>query len=388
MMDESMKPFKLSFVLRSAFRAQHSASRAHRSSLIAYRFLVLSLIALLSFCAINADAQGSWRRQPAGTLAWLHAVYFLDAQQGWAVGGNGALLTTTDGGATWRVQPRPTEDSLTDVYFADARRGWLVCERAVYQLAAKDEQRSYLMSTMDGGQNWRRVDVIGKDVDARLVRALFGRDGSGWAFGEGGLLYTTRDDGRTWLLQRVPTRRLLLGGTFLDSAHGWLVGAGATILQTDDGGATWRAGAVPDDSGARARFTAINFVNAQRGWAVGAKGAIFSTRDGGRTWRAQISNVESDLLDVKFVNPTEGWICGADGVLLHTWDGGRRWTIEPSGTTHTLERLHFDTFARGWAVGFGGTIIAYDAGIAPRAPQLKNQNNPATTQTRPRMVRP
>lgn len=366
-----MKTRETAFVSRSAFRVP--------------RFLVIPLTALLFFCAISANAQGVWQRQRAGTLAWLHAVYFLDTQRGWAVGGNGALLSTTDGGVTWRVQPRPTEDALRDVYFADARRGWLVCERAVYQLAAKDEQRTYLMSTTDGGETWKRVDVIGKDVDVRLVRALFGGNGRGWAFGEGGALYTTRDDGQTWLRQRVPTRRLLLGGTFLDSERGWLVGAGATILQTADGGATWQAGAVLGDS-TRVRFTAVTFVNAQRGWAVGASGAIFATRDGGRTWRAQVSNVQADLLDVKFVNPTEGWVCGADGVLLHTWDGGRRWTVVPSGTTHTLERLHFNTFARGWAVGFGGTIITYDAGLAPRAPELKKKNPVVPAQTRPRRV--
>lgn len=370
-MNERMKPCELSFVPRPTFHVP--------------RFLIIPLIAILFACSINANAQSAWQRQRAGTLAWLRAVYFLDTQRGWAAGGNGALLTTTDGGATWRVQPRPTEDVLTDVYFADARRGWLVCERAIYQLAAKDEQRAYLMSTTDGGETWKRVDVIGKDVDVRLVRALFGGDGRGWVFGEGGVLYTTRDDGQTWLRQRVPTRRLLLGGTFLDSAHGWLVGAGATILQTADGGATWHTCTVLDDS-ARVRFTAVTFVNAQRGWAVGAGGSIFSTRDGGRTWRAQVSNVQADLLDVKFVNPTEGWACGTEGTLLHTWDGGRRWTVEPSGTTHTLERLHFNTFARGWAVGFGGTIIAYNAGIAPRAPELKGKNAVAPAQVRPRRV--
>jgi photosystem II stability/assembly factor-like uncharacterized protein len=269
------------------------------------------------------------------------------------------------------MQSRPTDDTLKDVYFTDERNGWLVCERSVYQLATKEDPRTYLMSTTDGGANWKRVKVTGPEVDARLVRALFGRDGSGWAFGEAGALYTTRDHGVTWARQRLPTRHLLLGGVFLDSERGWLVGANATILQTADGGQTWHACAVLDE--ARVRFTAVTFVDARRGWAVGAEGRIFATRDGGRTWRAQTSNVEADLLDVKFTSANEGWACGTEGTLLHTSDGGAHWTSEPSGTTHPLERLYFNG-TNGWAVGFGGSIIAYDANLRERTPELRKQN--------------
>lgn len=343
-------------------------SSIHRSRSSVHRFSFIPLILLFIF-TLGANARAAWQQQRSGTFAWLHAVYFLDAQRGWAVGGNGSLLATTDGGATWRIERRPTKDALRDVYFADERNGWLVCERAIYELTTKDDPRTFLMATVDGGATWKRVEVKGVDVDARLGRALFAADGHGWVFGEAGALYTTRDNGETWARQRVPTRHLLLGGAFLDSERGWLVGAGATILQTADGGETWRSFARFDDP--RIRFTAVSFVNARSGWAVGAGGRIFATRDGGRTWRAQVSNVESDLLDVKFTDAAEGWACGTEGTLLHTRDGGASWNVEPSGTTHPLERLYFIDGARGWAVGFGGTIISYDADTPARAPELK-----------------
>lgn len=352
--------------------------KAGRLKLNNYSFRPHACACLLGFvlllaCAETTSAQGVWRKQRSGTMAWLHSVYFLDAEKGWAVGGNGALLSTVDGGMTWRMMPRPTEDALRDVYFADAKNGWLVCERAVYQLTTQDDPRTYLMSTTDGGESWKRVDVIGVDAGARLVRVLFAPDGRGWAFGEAGIFYSTRDKGETWLRQRVPTRHLLLGGAFLDSGRGWLVGAGATILQTADGGETWRAGAVMDE--ARVRFTAVSFVDARRGWAVGAQGRIFATRDGGRTWRAQTSNVETDLLDVKFINAAEGWACGTEGTLLHTSDGGAHWNMESSGTTHPLERLYFATRTRGWVVGFGGTIITYNANTPARVPEFKSRKS-------------
>jgi photosystem II stability/assembly factor-like uncharacterized protein len=318
-------------------------------------------------------------------MAWLHAVCFLNEEHGWAVGGGGALLETVDGGATWKRLARPTEDTIRDVYFADEQSGWIVCERSVYLLKTKDEPRTYLMNTTDGGASWKRVNIKGSDAEARMMRAVFTEGGRGWIFGEGGALYTTRDHGATWARQNVPTRRLLLGGAFLSDDQGWLVGAGATLLQTSDGGETWREGRIASveangnvesrvsdaSKNASLRFNAASFVDARHGWAVGAGGSVYATRDGGWTWRAEVSNTEVDLYDIKFLDALEGWAVGAEGTIIHTADSGAHWTIVPSGTTHPLERLAFVNRGRGYAVGFGGTIIAYNANATTPAPELK-----------------
>ncbi len=346
-----------------------------------YRFRVRGALSMLllflfivAFANSAARASAQWTKQKSNTLAWLHAVYFIDEQKGWAVGGNGALLSTDDGGAKWRTLPRPAEDALRDLYFADANTGWIVCERNIYQLKMENEPRTYLLRTRDGGATWQRVDVTKASPDERLVRAIFTNNGTrGWAFGEAGALYATRDGGASWARQRLPTRRLLLGGAFFDTDQGWLVGAGATLLQTLDGGETWRMGNALDAS--NARLNAASFVDATHGWAVGAQGRILFTTNGGRTWRAQNSMIATDLYDVKFVDRGEGWAVGAEGVLLHTMNGGATWALERSGTTHPLERLYLIGRTRGWAVGFGGTIIAYGVGNTlspPRTPQLKN----------------
>jgi photosystem II stability/assembly factor-like uncharacterized protein len=349
------------------------AGGARKGSLISLlrkrRGRVLASLCLLLLLSPVANA--SWTRQQSGTMAWLHAAYFLDARKGWVAGSNGTMLETTDGGENWRaIERRPTEDTIRDIYFADARTGWIVCERDIYKLRTKEEARTYMMKTADGGRTWQKVNLA--EADARLVRAIFTEGGRAWVFGEAGALYATRDGGASWSRQPSPTRYLLLGGTFLDSERGWLVGARSTILHTFDGGETWRAGMVDARD---VRFTSVSFVEPRIGWAVGSEGRIFMTLDGGRTWRAQDSTVQSDLADVKFLDASEGWAVGADGVLLHTKNSGLKWTVEPSGTTHPLERIVFAGRERAWAVGFGGTILSYtrDGGMT-RSPELKRQN--------------
>jgi photosystem II stability/assembly factor-like uncharacterized protein len=240
-----------------------------------------------------------------------------------------------------------------------------VCERNVYELKSSDDPRTYLMNTTDGGEHWDRINIGGvADVDSRVVRAVFSPGGRGWAFGELGAVFTSRDSGANWTRLRAPTRHLLLGGTFIDDYRGWVVGAGGTILQTSDGGDTWHLSQLPEAKGVR--FTATSFVDNRLGWAVGSAGNVYRTINGGRTWRAQNSSVSTDLFDVKFLDAVEGWAVGAEGTLIYTQDGGLNWTVEPSGTTHPLERVFFANRTHGWVVGFGGTILAYVRAEAPR----------------------
>jgi photosystem II stability/assembly factor-like uncharacterized protein len=348
-----------------------SGSRLKSISFILRPFILhlCAFILALALTAQCAFAAGVWTKQRSGTLAWLHAVYFLDENRGWVVGSTGIALSTTNGGETWKALPRPTEDTLRDVYFSDEHNGWIVCERSIFLLKTKDEQRSYLMRTTDGGATWRRINLNG-DPDARLLRVLLTGDGHGWVFGEGGMIFSTQNGGATWLKKRAPTRHVLFGGAFLDQTLLWLVGSGATVIQTRDGGDTWRTGNILGITRS-VRFTAASFVDKARGWAVGAEGSVFMTVDGGRTWSAQDAKVEEDLSDVKFLDATEGWAVGAGGTLIHTTDGGFHWRLEETRTTHPLDRIFFINRTRGWAVGFGGTILSYAQGATDKAPALK-----------------
>ncbi len=253
---------------------------------------------------------------------------------------------------------------MWDVYFADSKTGWLLAERSIHKLKTNDETRSYILKTKDGGATWTRLNLAGLDPGMLLVRFIFTNKAIGYVFGEYGMLYissavsSSSGEEELWSAQGLPTRRLLLGGSFNDAGRGWLVGAGATLLHTVDAGETWREQKIAELE--NIRLNAITFVNERHGWAVGAGGLIVKTIDGGKKWERQTSPHNKDQYDVKFVDESEGWAVGANGTIVHTTDGGAKWLTEESGTTHPLSRVFFSASSRrGCAVGFGGTIITY-----------------------------
>lgn len=78
---------------------------------------------------------------PADSLPGLKSVSFADASVGWAVGLNGTILKTTDGGLTWTRQASGTSLSIFSVCAVDAK--------TVFAMGF-----SISLRTLDGGENW------------------------------------------------------------------------------------------------------------------------------------------------------------------------------------------------------------------------------------------
>src|SRR6185436_11515811 len=90
---------------------QHNAERLRRSGwrrilfqreaaprrlLTAHRSLLTVILLLTAHCSLLTVTAATWSRQRSGTMAWLHAVHFIDQNHGWVAGSNGTLLETMD----------------------------------------------------------------------------------------------------------------------------------------------------------------------------------------------------------------------------------------------------------------------------------------------------
>jgi photosystem II stability/assembly factor-like uncharacterized protein len=147
---------------------------------------------------LSADGQ-AWEQVDVPVRSALTAVHFVDAQHGWAVGHDAAIVATVDGGKTWTLQnfQPELEQPLLDVLFLDASRGFAA---GAYSL---------LLQTADGGKTWTEVDapsIRGSEGEAGPHFNAMARLGDGSLFiaGESGMLAVSGDGGRGWSKLRSP----------------------------------------------------------------------------------------------------------------------------------------------------------------------------------------
>ena len=309
-----------------------------------------------------------WSSQSSGVLAALTGVSFLDPERGWAIGRNGIVLATEDGGRTWTRQSLPTEmrqSRLRDLWILDQSRLLFLGEGSPPNSPAKGVSSFLVAQDIQSG-DWR-LHQFEKEKPAEederkreepreplLQRFFFYDRRLGWACGETGAIQATVDGGRTWTKQESGTRKLLYAIAAIDERQIWIVGAGGTLLRTVDGGARWREQTLP----VKPTWRVIGFLDARRGWIAGG-GSLWRTRDGGMRWEMIPAELPPDLNDLHFVDEREGWAVGPRGLLLHTLDGGQTWENVPLRTHANLNRLFFISPRRGWVAGANGVILHY-----------------------------
>ena len=283
----------------------------------------------------------------------LNSVAFANEYHGCAVGDDGAVVCTNDGGQTWIDRVMSTPTNLSSIFLKDSK-GWIVGNFARQGVALK---------TSDGGKTWKLNYRLENFDSSTLSDVWFIDDKRGWAVGEAtineksfSIIVTTLDDGSHWEEQYRISAGLsgLRAIRFADETRGWAVGDGI-ILHTDDRGRHWRRQFYDP----RRYFFALDMVTPTEGWAVGSGGLLLHTNNGGKSWESQSLPVEKKdlwLSTVKFLNSLRGWVAGDDGAIFSTSDGGKRWKLETVGASPFLRGLASTSLGI-FAVGNNGIIL-------------------------------
>ncbi|HEY7944284.1 MAG TPA: YCF48-related protein [Casimicrobiaceae bacterium] len=258
---------------------------------------------------VSDDGGTTWKQASVPVSSDLTAVFFADAEHGWAVGHDGVVLHSDDGGERWQLQlnGRQANDLLLaamqhraradpgsaaakallaeaqrykeqgadkpflDVWFADTANGYIV---GAYNL---------IFHTVDGGKNWQpwfdRTDNP-KFFNLYAIRPVCGEL---YIAGEGGLILKLDDTARRFRALTVPYD----GSFFGIAAAGTAVvafGLRGTVYRSDDAGATWAKA----DAGLPA--TVVGATRMADGALLLADmgGRLAKTADGGRSFRTLV----------------------------------------------------------------------------------------------------
>ncbi len=176
------------------------------------------------FLAETSDGGASWQWVSTGIDASLSVgfetvlggFHFTDPMHGWAVGGLGEIVHTSDGGQTWTAQQHDAvSPHMLQVTFTDTDTGWIAAERGVF-------------ATIDGGATWTRRELgLGGD----LHDIQFPKPATGWAVGDWGAVLRTTDAGASWTAVDNSSALSLLGLHCVRSDLCWAVGVCGEIVR-------------------------------------------------------------------------------------------------------------------------------------------------------------
>ena len=292
------------------------------------------------------DAGATWYTQSNAGANWtsqpLNGVYFTDDNNGFAVGGNGTVLNTTNGGTAW--------STISTATLPNYRFSWTF-HRAYMptstSLIASDEWGDIakysggvwtdVSSSPSPQGQFNKIQAVGRKV----------------AFAVGGQLFnSTVDGGQTWNVTQIAGTSNLQGLYFINSTTGWVVDTTASVFKTTNGGSTFTT-----QSPGGAALYGVYFANSTNGWVVDGAGAVWGTVNGGTSWTKQFTATGIALNSVHGSDANHVWVAGNSGTILYTSNGGASWSTQTSGTAQNLLSLHFVNSTTGWAVGNNGTIL-------------------------------
>ena len=387
----SALPFKLTFV----------------QGLLAAALLMLVVAAPASSAGfVTGDGTWQWANpSPQGNP--MKSVSFVNASTGWAAGGGGAILKTTDGGASWTAQVPASSCvgivtsgcNLNSVSFLDANNGLAVGDYGT------------IWKTANGGTSWTAPVLPssgcsgGSCASTQLTGVKFIDASNAVAVGAGYAFYSA-DGGATWNVATGIDTSVTLDSVSMSGATGWAVGSNGSIYKTTDYGHTWPAkqtspvslseiravytvdlahavGVSCGTSGCQllrtsdgVNWTASGNLSAQL-WGVtvsgnnllatGANGTILK-RTAATNWSdpmstvgagmaAMNSNTTSLLFTASYVGGSDAFAVGDAGAILKSGDYGANWGFVSGGNAKSYMGSSFISGTTGWAVSREGSVV-------------------------------
>jgi photosystem II stability/assembly factor-like uncharacterized protein len=262
-----------------------------------------------------------WRQSAVPTRTTFTAVATVDANI-WAVGHDGVIAHSADGGEHWEMQrrdswkapaagdtaiPNPQQGApLLDVLFLDIHRGYAV---GAYSLALK---------TTDGGATWQPLTVAKAKANADAgdefgpaeknsagknagkKNAGEGDHGDKQIFSKDELKLGQEDTPHFNAIARTGSGALLI------------VGERGSAFRSRDDGVTWQRQQLPYDG---SMFGVIGY-EADHVLAFGLRGHVYESTDLGDHWTQVATGTELSLMGGAALPDGGTSIVGANGIVL------------------------------------------------------------------------
>ena len=323
------------------------------------------IILLSALFYANVYSQGGWYIQLNSPTADIMDLHFINDKTGWAVGFNGSVIKTSNGGVNWVSYNINSDYQLSLVRFVNEKYGF------AGGFKFDGDLLPHLFRTTDGGITWTiSFQVFGTSGVLRSINFINESTGFfGVTYYGVGHVYKTTNSGNNWTLlnTNLSTGYSASDIHFVNTSTGYVSSYKVNnqndpivniIIKSTDAGNSWfelHRDTVPysnsnwnrkvfffnDNTGYLQRgdlykttngglnfvSRATGFINTycfpsiDTGWCTGYDGKIIKTTNGGNTWISQSLSSGNDLFPVFFINSQTGWT-GGGGLILNTKSGG------------------------------------------------------------------
>jgi len=278
---------------------------------------------------VSGDDGESWTQASVPASVSLTGIHFPTPEKGWAVGHDGLILHSDDGGQTWQKQLNGHQ--LNEQIMA-------VAEHIVEQV--RDE-----LEVLQSQEDPDEYEL--EDAEFMLEEAEFMLEGA-------------VDD------TTAGPVRPLLDVWFRNEREGFVTGSYGMLLHTDDGGQNWTL--VSDRMDNPEAFHLNQITPAPDGnlYIAGESGFVYRSSDGGESWDSLEPGYEGSFYGIVVVPDGSGdyelLAYGLRGNLFRSTDRGETWEPMDSGTTVTLMSGMLLADGTVLLAGQGGVILSRASG--------------------------
>lgn len=253
----------------------------------------------------------------------------------WMVGKEGKILHSQNAGKDWTPQESGTRENLQSIAVWDSQRAVVVGNGGL------------ILTTADGGKTWKPVSAPQSEIDNKLLRVRIDAQGTAWAVGVMGAVLASRDFGATWERQ-VPEQDIAWNDiAFPAPGQVWLVGEFGSMMYTTTA-----------DQPVALATEALKPEDLFAGGGSVDEGKKLVAPAG---WTAVDLPTNRSLMTIAFADPENATVGGVEGTLLATADGGKTWAPVTLDTRdHILDLAHVDN--RWIGVGGRGLLLIGEAG--------------------------
>jgi photosystem II stability/assembly factor-like uncharacterized protein len=253
-----------------------------------------------------SESRSEWRQvADVPTRATLTAVDAVgDAV--WAVGHDGTILASRDGGLTWTLQREDVLDTSPDADF-DPRQGVPLLDVLMLDASRGFAVGAYsqLLRTADGGATWSFVSTSAHGSEPAADQGEDeAHDGVGdddsWTLSDEDLAMDEESDPHFNAIARTGSGALLI------------VGERGAVFRSRDGGESWERVELPYGG---SMFGLIGY-EADHAVAFGMRGNVFETHDLGDTWVAIETGTDLSLMGGAAWGEGGFALVGANGIVV------------------------------------------------------------------------